>query len=821
MENNNDKNNQEKEIKEIENKIEENIQENKKIENNEENAKNESKITNEVKMYDNNTITIERQSNVEVEINTNENKKITYKNIINEDIKTNDKIYDKLKIFHNSSLEIKPEKQKEVRPSNHGHSKMRQIYEEIKAEALNKSKKKKEENINKENKDNNPQINTTFINLTEDGGIKKKILRNGKGDNPTEGKTVFINYIGKFKGKIFEQSKENEAFNFTIGENKVLKGWEIAVKSMKIGEKSEFFMTSEYTYGDKEINEWIPAKSILNYEIELVCIGDNDSNACLECMSYEEKMQWGKLLKSEGVSKFKANDISGAKECFLKTIPFLKTMDVNKEEEREGVELYLTILSNLCNCYNKEKEYTSVINFASIGLTIKPYAKLLYFRAIAYAYNEQFDNANEDYENLEKFFQENNKEENNNNNIEQTLKYVRYILDNRKQIYNDKNKQYSRAFYRQSLYFNKFIDFHTLIPPKGVNLENPIVFFEIKIGEKNVGKIEFELFKDITPITSENFRCLCLGNNDGMTYKGTYINKIIKDFVIGGGDLEKTSEKKCIYGEYFNDENYTYVHCRRGLLTMDNEGKNKNNSKFLITMKYIPWFDGKHVVFGQVINGMEIINQIEELETDDNDKPLVSVLIENCGEITDKENLKVENLIKEEKEKEEIEDVKNEKKKNEIKDNEDKDKIIENQENIKEQIEDAKKEQNKSEIKHDEDKDKIIENQENKKEIVEDMKEDQNKNEIKDNEDKDKIIENKENKKEENDDLKKEQENSKEEKDEQKNLDLEEPKNINKECKEQENKNEESIKIDKNKEIKKEENKEDNKKENEINNKDI
>ena len=60
----------------------------------------------------------------------------------------------------------------------------------------------------------------------------------------------------------------------------------------------------------------------------------------------------------------------------------------------------------------------------------------------------------------------------------------------------DKNRQYSRAFYRQSLYFNKFIDFHTLIPPKGVNLENPIVFFEIKIGEKNVGKIEFELFKE-------------------------------------------------------------------------------------------------------------------------------------------------------------------------------------------------------------------------------------------------------------------------------------------------------------------------------------
>ena len=104
--------------------------------------------------------------------------------------------------------------------------------------------------------------------------------------------------------------------SFTIGENKVIKGWEIAVKSMKICEKSEFIMTSDYTYGDKEINEWIPAKSALNFEIELIAVSNNDSEKSLDNMTYEEKLQWGQLLKKEGVEKFKSNDITGAKECF-------------------------------------------------------------------------------------------------------------------------------------------------------------------------------------------------------------------------------------------------------------------------------------------------------------------------------------------------------------------------------------------------------------------------------------------------------------------------------------------------------------------------
>ena len=504
--------------------------------------------------------------------------------------------------------------------------------------------KEENNNINKDQEKNEiklekKQINE-YINVTEDEGIKKKIIKEGQGSYPKEGNEVTINYIGIFNNQIFEQSNEDTPTSFIIGENKVIKGWELALKTMKLGEKSEFIMKPEYTYGDKQINENIPPNSILTYEIELKSIHYKSTEDSLENLTYEEKMQWGKLLKQNGVEKFKENDISGAREYFIKALSFLKTMDPKKEEEKEGVELFLTIIANICNCYNKEKDYESVIKFSFIGLNIKDTPKLLYFRTIAYTQLEEFDEAENDLKNLIELFKSNGEE--NNQEVNDTVNYLRELIDSKKLIFDEKNKKFSRAIYRQLLYNNKNIKYKILVPKQTPNIENSFVFFEIQIGDKNAGKIEFELFKDMVPITSENFRNLCIGTSDGLTYKNTYFNRIIKGFIIGGGELQNNiDEKKCIYGQYFDDENYNYGHCRRGLLTMDNDGKNKNNSKFLITLNHIPWFDGKHVVFGQVINGMEIIEQIENIETDKDDKPLTKIIIINCGEIN-KNDIKID-----------------------------------------------------------------------------------------------------------------------------------------------------------------------------------
>ena len=587
-----------------------------------------------------------KENNDEEKKNDDKNNTIEEKDITKEKSETKNNLFKNFLHFDNNKNQ-KQDINRDKNNENEDKGKINTDKNEINNQNnnINESDEKninedtKENNINEENKEDKNEIiikSDEYTNITEDGGVKKRILKEGHGAKPKEGNEVTINYVGKYNDDIIDHTNENEPLCFILGENKVAKIWEIAVKTMDLGEKSEFTMTSEYTSDIVKNNENIPKEAILTYQIELKSIHYKSTEESLENLTYEEKLQWGKLLKQNGVEKFKENDISEAKKCFLNALTFLKSMNPEKEEEKEGVDLLLTILANICNCYNKEKDYDSVLKFAFIGVNIKPTTKLLYFRTIAFANLEDFENSENGLNDLVALFASNGQE--NTQEVNETVDYLKELIDSRKKIFEEKNKKFSRAIYRQVFYNNKNMKEKILVPKNVPNPGNPIVFFEIQIENDNVGKIEFELFKDVVPITAENFRNLCIGTQDGLTYKNSCINKVIKDFVIGGGILENNNEEnKCIYGKYFDDENYTYCHCRRGLLTMDNDGKNKNNSKFLITLKHIPWFDGKHVVFGQVIKGMEIIKQIEDIEVDNDDKPLKRITIINCGEIINKE----------------------------------------------------------------------------------------------------------------------------------------------------------------------------------------
>ncbi|KAK3606667.1 hypothetical protein CHS0354_020929 [Potamilus streckersoni] len=174
---------------------------------------------------------------------------------------------------------------------------------------------------------------------------------------------------------------------------------------------------------------------------------------------------------------------------------------------------------------------------------------------------------------------------------------------------------------------------------KPSNLNNPIVFFDISIGQVEVGRIKFELFADVVPKTAENFRQLCTGEykKDGVPigYKGTSFHRVIKDFMVQGGDFVNHDGTGLMstYGGPFTDENFKLKHSLPGMLSMANSGKDTNGCQFFITCAKCDFLDGKHVVFGKVIDGLLVLRKIENCPTGPNNKPKIPVVISQCGEM--------------------------------------------------------------------------------------------------------------------------------------------------------------------------------------------
>ena len=164
-------------------------------------------------------------------------------------------------------------------------------------------------------------------------------------------------------------------------------------------------------------------------------------------------------------------------------------------------------------------------------------------------------------------------------------------------------------------------------------MANPKCFFDMTTDGDPAGRLVFELHADVVPKTAENFRALCT-HEKGYGYKGSTFHRVIPNFMCQGGDFTNHNGTggKSIYGDRFEDENFELKHTEPGLLSMANAGPGTNGSQFFVTTAETPWLNGKHVVFGKVVEGMDVLSKIEALGSSSG-ATSQRVEIADCGEL--------------------------------------------------------------------------------------------------------------------------------------------------------------------------------------------
>jgi cyclophilin family peptidyl-prolyl cis-trans isomerase len=181
--------------------------------------------------------------------------------------------------------------------------------------------------------------------------------------------------------------------------------------------------------------------------------------------------------------------------------------------------------------------------------------------------------------------------------------------------------------------------------------EGPQCYLEFAVDGEKAGRVVVKLYEDKVPLASDNFKCLCTGEKGmgrlgkPLCYKGSKVHRIVPNFCVQFGDFTKgdgrggesiyppNSQHGDAWGK-FKDEAFMQ-HSKPGLLSMANSGKNTNSSQVFLTLRPVTYLDGKHVVFGEVVDGLDVVETLGQLETNAKQNPVKVVTISECGEIVD------------------------------------------------------------------------------------------------------------------------------------------------------------------------------------------
>lgn len=371
------------------------------------------------------------------------------------------------------------------------------------------------------------------VSVAQDGGVKKKILQaapEGALGPPPADYVVTAHYTGRLAsdGSKFDSSVDRgKPFQFTIGKGQVIKGWDEGFASMKIGEKALLEISPDYGYGKSGSPPKIPGNSTLHFDVEL--LGFKEKLKEKWEMTPAERIEMANRLKMEGTEFFKKQNYKEAVEKYDDAAGFVVDEgDSGNDVPTDDLPLYVSCLSNSAMCHLKLKQWSDAIRACSSVLAIdteKSNIKALYRRGQARLKLGLLKEAKEDLMAAYK--------------VDANNKDVRKALKELKEAHAENKKKEKAAF---GGLFGK-VDMYAekkgpLIPnAKG---DNPHVFFDIKHGDESVGRVVMQLYRDITPRTAENFRCLCTGEKgEGkagkpLYFKGCTFHRVIKDFMIQG-----------------------------------------------------------------------------------------------------------------------------------------------------------------------------------------------------------------------------------------------------------------------------------------------